>query len=81
MALNIYQTPFMVLGTTEVVSIPEPPAPSGTYHIHYISGSAVRQGSIVVGTSSPLSVAKIQKLARLQPVPEDRFNDITYYFS
>lgn len=59
---------------------PEPPAPSGTQHIFYISGSASRQGSALVSTS-PLNSIKIQKVARLQQIPQDRFNDTKYYFS
>ena len=58
----------------------DPPAPSGTQHLLYISGSVSRQGSALVSTS-PLNSIKIQKTAKLHQIPEDRFNDTTYYFS
>lgn len=80
-AVRLYQTAIEVLGTNEVISEPEPePSPSGTQHIFYISGSSSRQGSAVVSTS-PLNSIKIQKTAKLHQIPEDRFNDTTYYFS
>lgn len=81
--VRVYQAAIEVLGTPEEIAPPEPPeppAPSGTQHIFYISGSTSRQGSAVVSTS-PLNSIKMQKTAKLHQIPEDRFNDTTYYFS
>jgi hypothetical protein len=52
MALNIYQTPFMVLGTTEVVSIPEPSGSTTKMSHPYavqpiIAANETRNGSII----------------------------------
>jgi len=80
MTVRVYQSNIEVLGTPEEIAPPEPPAPSGTQHIFYISGSASRQGSALVSTS-PLNSIKMQKTAKLHQIPQDRFDDTTYYFS
>jgi len=50
-------------------------------HLHYISGSSVRQGSIITGASPLGNVSKIQKTGNISPIPEERFDDRRYYYS
>lgn len=50
-------------------------------HLHYISGSAVRQGSIITGASPLGNVSKIQRAGDISPIPEERFDDRRYYYT